>query len=75
MQLDYLKQKLFGSASERRNDQVTGQMSLFDTEGEDEKLPAVIEPEVIEVRAHKKECKPKAGYDELFAILPAIHWT
>lgn len=71
-QLDYLKQKLFGSVSERRNDQVTGQMSLFDAEEDNEKLPALIEPEVIEVRAHKKERKPKASYDELFAALPAV---
>ena len=60
-QLDYLKQKLFGSGSERRNDQISGQMNLFDTDGsDDEKLPVIIEPEIIEVKAYKKERKPKA---------------
>lgn len=72
-QLDYLKQKLFGSASERRNDQIPGQMSLFDNAGDDdEKIPAIIEPEIIEVKAHKKERRPKATYDEMFSSLPVI---
>ena len=54
-QLDYLKQKLFGSGSERRNDQISGQMNLFDTDGsDDEKLPVIIEPEIIEVKAYKR---------------------
>ena len=70
-QLEYLKQKLFGSSSERRNDQVLGQMNLFDTgSGDDEKIPVIIEPEIIEVKAYKKEKKPKASYDEMFAGLP-----
>ena len=70
-QLDYLKQKLFGSTSEHRNDQIPGQMNLFGgSNDDDEKLPEIIEPEVIEVKAHKKERKPKATYDEMFAALP-----
>ena len=70
-QLDYLKQKLFGSGSERRNDQISGQMNLFDADGsDDEKLPVIIEPEIIEVKAYKKERKPKASYDEMFVGLP-----
>lgn len=69
-QLDYLKQKLFGSTSEHRNDQISGQMDLFGGGDDDEKLPEIIEPEIIEVKAHKKERKPKAAYDEMFAALP-----
>lgn len=48
----------------------TLQMDLFDTVSDDEKLPEIIEPEVIEVKAHKKERRPKATYDEMFAALP-----
>ena len=35
-QLDYLKNKLFGSTSEIRHDQLPGQLNLFQTEAEDE---------------------------------------
>ena len=72
-QLAFLKQKLFGSTSEARKAQVPGQLSIFDLFGdkEEEEKPAVeIEPEVIEVKGYKKERKPKATYDEMFANLP-----
>lgn len=67
-QLEYFKQKLFGSSSERRSD-LPGQMSLFsDPAFEEEALPVLIEPEFIEIKTSKKERKPKADYDEMFAI-------
>ena len=70
-QLEFLKQKLFGSTSESRRAQYPGQMSIFDLlDGEEEKPAVEIEPEIIEVKAYKKERKPKATYDEMFADLP-----
>lgn len=68
-EVDYLKSKLFGSSSEKRSLQVPGQMTLFE-ETEDDRIPEIIEPEVIEVKAYKKERKPKATYEEMFDNLP-----
>lgn len=69
-QLEYFKQKLFGSSSEKRND-LPGQLNLFsDAVPEEEPLPELIEPEFIELNTGKKKRKPKASYDELFANLP-----
>ena len=69
-QLAYLKNKVFGSTSEIRHDQLNGQLNLFDTPISDEKTTEVIEPEVISVKGHTRERKPKATYDEVFADLP-----
>lgn len=69
-QLDYLKTKLFGSTSEIRHNQFPGQLNLFNTQNEDEPEAVQLEVEYIEVKAHKKERKPKATYDEIFADLP-----
>ena len=69
-QLEYLKQKLFGSTSEAHKVQVDGQISLFDDIDTIEEPVTVIEPEVIEVIKHKNERKPKATYAEMFANLP-----
>ena len=72
-QLEYFKQKLFGSSSERRSD-LPGQLSLFSGSGSgEEPLPELIEPEFTEVKTSKQERKPKADYDEMFANLP-IHY-
>lgn len=69
-QLEYFKQKLFGSSSEKRND-LPGQLNLFsDAAVEEEPLPELIEPEFIELNTGKKKRKPKASYDEMFANLP-----
>lgn len=69
-QLEYFKQKLFGSSSEKRND-LPGQLNLFsDTVAEEEPVPELIEPEFIELNTGKKKRKPKASYDEMFANLP-----
>ena len=65
-QLDYMKHKMFGSSSERRNDDISGQLNLFN----DEEVQAlVIEPEFTDVTvlSKKKVRKPKASYDEQFA--------
>lgn len=70
-QLEYLKQKLFGSTSEMRKSPFPGQMNIFDYLEGDVENPAIeIEPEIIEVKSYKKERKPKATYDEMFANLP-----
>lgn len=75
-QLEFLKQKLFGSTSESRKAQCPGQLSIFDYLDDEEEKPAVeIEPEIIEVKAYKKERKPKATYDEMFADLPTTQIT
>ena len=69
-QLDYLKNKLFGSTSESRHNQIQGQLSIFDSSDSDEKPAEIIEQEIIKVQAHTKKRKPKATYDEIFADLP-----
>ena len=69
-QLAYLKNKVFGSTSEIRHDQMEGQLNLFDTPASDEKPAETIEPEVISVKEYTRERKPKATYDEIFADLP-----
>lgn len=63
-QLEFLKTKLFGSTSEKKKD-LPGQYGLFD-DIEDEKPALLLEPEFVEVSAHKRERKPKATYDEIF---------
>ena len=65
-QLEFLKTKLFGSTSEIRKGVFPGQLSLFDNPDEDEKQAISLEPEYVEVAAHKRERKPKATYDEVF---------
>ena len=68
-EVDYLKAKLFGSSSEKLKSPFPGQMNLFE-EMPDDRLPEIIEPEIIDVSAHKRERKPKAAYDEMFDNLP-----
>jgi len=65
-QLDYLKNKTFGSTSEVRHMDVPGQLSLFDTFDEDDKPTVTIEPEVVSVKSYARTRKPKATYDEIF---------
>lgn len=57
-QLDFLKNKLYGSTSEK-NKPFPGQYSLFDDE-EPEKPVALLEPEFVDVATHKRARKPKA---------------
>jgi len=66
-QLEYLKTKVFGSTSEVRKDVFPGQLDLFTDESSADEKPAIpIDPEYIEVKAHTRERKPKATYDEMF---------
>ena len=67
-QLEYFKQKFFGSSSERRMD-LPGQLTLFEP-ADDERIPVIIEPEIIEVQTHKRERKVKMTYEEQFENLP-----
>lgn len=69
-EVDYLKSKLFGYSSEKLKSPIPGQMNLFETEPEDDRIPEIIEPEIIDVAAHKRERKPKATYEEMFDNLP-----
>ena len=69
-EVDYLKAKLFGSSSEKRGAPFPGQLNLFE-ELPDDRIPEIIEPEIIEVAAHKRERKPKAAYEEMFENLPS----
>lgn len=69
-EIDYLKAKLFGASSEKLKAPFPGQMNLFE-ELSDDRIPEIIEPEIIEVAAHKRERKPKAAYEEMFENLPS----
>lgn len=60
-QADYLTQKLFGSSSERRSDDIPGQQNLFDEAGI-EQDPSLLEEETV-IREHT--CKKKAAHDDL----------
>lgn len=71
-QLAYLKNKVFGSTSEIRHDQLDGQLNLFGTPVGDEKPAEVIEPEVISVKGYTKERKPKATYDDRYNSVRSI---
>ena len=66
-EIEYLKGKLFGSSSERRTLPYPGQMGLLET---DDRIPEIIEPEEIQVSAHKRARKAKATYEEQFDRLP-----
>lgn len=69
-QLDFLKQKLFGSTSETHKGDIDGQLNLFSVPDEDEKPAIMVEPEFVEVQSYKKQRKAKATYDEMFENLP-----
>ena len=61
-QVDYLTQKLFGSSSERRFEDIPGQQNLFD-EAEIEQDPSLLEEETV-IREHTR--KKKTTHDDLF---------
>lgn len=69
-EVDYLKAKLFGASSEKLKASFPGQMNLFQESLPDDRIPEIIEPELIEVVSHKRERKAKATYEELFENLP-----
>ena len=68
-EVDYLKAKLFGTSSEKGILVTPGQMNLLE-DLPDDRNPIDIEPEVIDVKAYKKERKSKAKYSEMFGNLP-----
>lgn len=71
-ELAWFRQKLFGSSSERRMDDIAGQMSLFENQ-EEEKPVELIEPEVVE--QPKKSRKKKPTLAEQFKDIPTRQVT
>ena len=69
-QIDYLTKKLFGKSSEKRSDDIEGQMNLFnEAEAETEKnTPDPLENEFITVEKHTR--KKKSTMAEKFAGIP-----
>ena len=67
-ELAWFRQKLFGSSSERRMEDVAGQLNLFETLPEEEKPVELIEPEVVELP--KKPRKKKPTLDKQFEGIP-----
>ena len=72
-ELAWFRQKLFGSSSERRVDDIAGQMSLFENLPEDEKTLELIEPEFVE--QPKKPRKKKPTLAEQFGDIPTRQVT
>lgn len=71
-ELAWFRQKLFGSSSERRIDDIAGQMSLFENP-EEEKPVELIEPEVV--KPSKKSRKKKPTLAEQFKDIPTRQVT
>ena len=67
-ELAWFRQKLFGSSSEKRTVGVEGQLSLFETKPEEEKLVELITPEHVEIP--KKSRKKKPTLQEQFKDIP-----
>ena len=67
-ELAWFRQKYFGASSERRVDDVAGQLNLFDNLIEDEKPVELIEPEVVP--SPKKSRKKKPTLAEQFKDIP-----
>lgn len=67
-ELAWFRQKYFGDSSERRMDDVAGQLNLFENLIEDEKPVELIEPEVVP--APKKSRKKKPTLAEQFKNIP-----
>ena len=65
-EIAWLKQKLFGSSSERRPDPYPGQMRLFDSE--EEKPLELIEPEIVVLPKRPRRKKPIL--EEQFGNMP-----
>lgn len=67
-QLAWFRQKMFGSSSERRIDDIEGQLSLFNEMDEFEKPAELIEPEIIEISKHTRKKRP--ALEEQFKDIP-----
>ena len=72
-ELAWFRQKLFGSSSERRIDDIAGQMSLFENLPEEENPVKLIEPEIVE--QPKKFRKKKPTLAEQFKDIPTRQVT
>ena len=57
-ELAWFRQKLFGSSSERRSDDMIGQISLFGDEPEEEKPVELITPEIVPQPKKSRKKKP-----------------
>lgn len=67
-QIDYLTKKLFGKSSEKRSDDIEGQMNLFNEAEAEKTAPDPIEDEFITVEKHTR--KKKSTMAEKFAGIP-----
>ena len=67
-ELAWFRQKYFGASSERRVDDVPGQLNLFNNLPDDERPVELIEPEVVS--APKKSRKKKPTLAEQFRDIP-----
>ncbi len=67
-ELAWFRQKYFGASSERRVDNVAGQLNLFDNLTEDEKPVELIEPEVVP--SLKKSRKKKTYFSRTIKDIP-----
>ena len=75
-QIDYLTKKLFGKSSEKRSDDIEGQMNLFNEAEAEKTAPDPIEDEFITVEKHTR--KKKSTMAEKFAGIPTekvyVNW-
>lgn len=69
-ELSWFRQKMFGSSSEKRIEDISGQLSLFDETAEEEKPVELIDPEIIEIPKQKKPRKAKPTLLEQFKNIP-----
>ncbi len=67
-QIDFLTKKLYGKSSEKRDDQIEGQMSLFNEAETEQKAPDPEEEEFITIEKHTR--KKKATAADKFAGIP-----
>lgn len=68
-ELAWFRQKLFGSSSERRKEDMVGQLNLFGEMPEEESPVELIEPEIIPVTS-KKPRKSKVTLEKQFENIP-----
>ena len=67
-QIDFLTKKLFGKSSEKRNNDIEGQMNLFNEAEVEKKKPDPAEEEFVTVEKHTR--KKKSTKAERFANIP-----
>ena len=67
-ELAWFRQKMFGTSSERRTDDLAGQLSFFDSPSVEEKPVELIEPEIVE--QPKKSRRKKPALKEQFKDIP-----